>query len=705
VKRFLLLSAVAVCVLYAEDELAKALEETTEIATKTRVNADYVPGTVSIIKGEELKAFGIMSLAQPNALDMIVGMESSVNALRGSGAVYGGQGVKIKWLINGRAVSSQIASGSIWGRTTMALPILVDQIDRIEIIRGPDSAVYGENAIFGVINIVTKSESSSIALSASYQGENKSGAYATANTAYKKDDFSITASVSVYGNDGYPMYVGKSGNFYSWVNASQAPGYGPGYLPNGSAGYSLFLDAAYGENRVWVNRLNKRFAQGGLGTWYPTDPLPQDTNKLDGTEVYEQFGYGRSFNIGGIDADFKVGYDTSEQSIDNFLRLGKDFQNSGFDAVRSFKYKEVRKYISLDADKKYDEHHLLIGLFGQKTVNVEDKRYGNYDFDWSIPTAVQQPLSYAGSLTTAEDTKRWQRAVFFQDTWDVTDKATITYGARYDNFSGNISSSGWSPRVALVYRLDEHNILKAQYARAFRPPTYSEIDSCASAEEMKNLKSETVDTVELGHIYKNGNISLKNTLFESRIHNMISFDDWTYNTVNLPNVGIIQGFEMEGRYSADDYEIGFNQAFYKTHKDERSFYSPDNGCTYVYKAGTLPLAPAYMANVFVKLNQNTSYPTTFWYHYVGAKKRKSEFITNSIYDNPKGGGNGETAPQDYLNVTQQFKNIAKNLDLSMGIQNVFGKTIKTLYMPLNQPNNQDIPYMRQSFWINLNYKF
>jgi ABC-type molybdenum transport system ATPase subunit/photorepair protein PhrA len=57
------------------------------------------------------------------------------------------------------------------------------------------------------------------------------------------------------------------------------------------------------------------------------------------------------------------------------------------------------------------------------------------------------------------------------------------------------------------------------------------------------------------------------------------------------------------------------------------------------------------------------------------------------------------------NVTQQFKNIAKNLDLSMGIQNVVGKTIKTLYMPLNQPNNQDIPYMRQSFWINLNYKF
>ena len=79
------------------------------------------------------------------------------------------------------------------------------------------------------------------------------------------------------------------------------------------------------------------------------------------------------------------------------------------------------------------------------------------------------------------------------------------------------------------------------------------------------------------------------------------------------------------------------------------------------------------------------------------------YTTDDAYYN--GSPNGYVDPQDYLNITQQFKNVAKNLDLSLGVQDVFGKTLKTLYMPLNQPNTQDTPYMNQMFWVNLSYKF
>ncbi len=688
----------------ADDDLTKALEETTQIATKTRINADYVPGTVNIIKGEELKALGIMNLAQPNALDMIVGMESSVNALRGSGAVYGGQGVKIKWLINGKSVSSQVWSGSIWGRSSIVFPILVDQIDRIEIIRGPDSAIYGENAIFGVINIITKTQNNAIAVAGSYQGKDRSGKSIAANTSYSKDDFSLNLSVSAYQSDGYPLYVGKGGNFYSWVDASQQPAYGPGYLPNNNEGFTIFLDASYGNNRFWASRMRVDAAQGGFGTWYPTDPLPNDDGSLKQKTIFEQFGYARTFDLGLVNSELKIGYDTAEDSTNEFLRLGSDFHNAGFESIRSMKYKEVRKYISLDVDRQFDDHHILLGATAQKTTNVDDKRYGNYWYNWALNKPIEIPYGYMGYAAMTEDTNRLLKSIFFQDTWDLNDKTTVTYGARFDAYSGDIKSQGWSPRVALVYRLDEHNIFKAQYARAFRPPTYSEIDSAVSGMQA-SLKSETVDTIELGHIYKSGNITLKNTLFESRIYNMITFDDWTYYTINLPKVGKIQGFEMEGKYSVDSFELGFNQAFYKTRKESRDFVSPDaSEFTYRYASGAFPLAPSYIANLFLKLNPNGAYPTTIWYHYVGGKTRKSEFTVNSN-DNLKGGSNGETSAQDYLNITQQFKGIAKNLDLSIGVQNLFGKTQKTLYMPLNQPNNQDIPYMGQLFWANLSYKF
>jgi len=690
----------AVCVTASANELSKLLEETTEIATKTRINADYVPGTVNIIRGEELKALGILNLNQPNALDMIVGMDSSVNALRGSGAVYGGQGVKIKWLLNGRTINSQIWSGSIWGKGIISFPILVDQIDRIEIIRGPDLAIYGDNAIFGVINIITKSTSNDMALSGSYQGDGKTGSYVAANTAYEKDDLLFNASVSAYQNDGYGLYVGKTGNFYSWVNGAQAPGYGPGNLQNNSGGYTVFLDLSYKDNRFWANRMRSDSAQGAFGTWYPTDPLPKDDGKLNKKVVFEQFGYGRFFDAGFADIDFKIGYDTSENSFDNFLRLGKDFNNVGFDSIRSISYKEDRKYASIDLDKRYGSHHVISGVSVQKTTNVEDKRYQNFSINWGVPTTVFQTYGYVGTAVTDENTDRWQRSFFFQDSWDVTEKATVTYGARYDKFQGDIKSNGWSPRVALVYRASENNILKVQYARAFRPPTFAEI-----ADKITTIKSETVDTLEIGHIYKKDNITLKNTLFESRIYDMITFDDLSYYTINLPNMGKIQGFEMEGKYSADSYEIGLNQAFYKTDRDERKFLSPDNADTYTYKSGSFPLAPTYMANIFVKLNQNGTYPTTIWYHYIGAKKRKSEFEVANAFDAPKGASNGSVPPQYYLNITQQFKGIAKDLDLSVGVQNLLGKTLKTLYMPLNQPNNQDIPYMGQMFWMNLSYKF
>ena len=49
--------------------------------------------------------------------------------------------------------------------------------------------------------------------------------------------------------------------------------------------------------------------------------------------------------------------------------------------------------------------------------------------------------------------------------------------------------------------------------------------------------------------------------------------------------------------------------------------------------------------------------------------------------------------------------IAKNLDLEFGVKNVFGKTLRTLYFPLNPHDTCDVPYMGQTFWINLLYKF
>ena len=76
--------------------------------------------------------------------------------MRGSGGIYGGY--KVKHLINGIEITNQLFG------TTWFPPISVDQVERVEIIRGPGSSVYGGFAVNGIINVITKKNPAALEL-------------------------------------------------------------------------------------------------------------------------------------------------------------------------------------------------------------------------------------------------------------------------------------------------------------------------------------------------------------------------------------------------------------------------------------------------------------------------------------------------------------------------------------------------------------
>jgi len=128
--------------------------ETVITAGRTEQSIERAPATIAVISSEEIKASGALSI--PELLRQVPGLDvmtvssshSEVNA-RGLNQLLSN---KLLVLVDGRSTYFDFFGGVIW----QALPIVMDQIDRIEVVRSPGSALYGANAFSGVINIITK---------------------------------------------------------------------------------------------------------------------------------------------------------------------------------------------------------------------------------------------------------------------------------------------------------------------------------------------------------------------------------------------------------------------------------------------------------------------------------------------------------------------------------------------------------------------
>ncbi|MDR0680628.1 MAG: TonB-dependent receptor plug domain-containing protein, partial [Dysgonamonadaceae bacterium] len=190
-----------------EIDTAIYLRQVVVSATKAQVNQNTVPLTISVIEREEIEASG-ESMLLPVLSDRIPGLFVTEKGITGFGVSSGSSGtVNIRGVGQGNKVLMLFDGQPQWaGIFGHSLPdtYVASDVDRVEVIRGPGSLLYGSNAMGGVVNIITRKRRQP---GRSTQARAMYGSYNTqkymVNTGYNTGNFSSFISVNHDRTDGH----------------------------------------------------------------------------------------------------------------------------------------------------------------------------------------------------------------------------------------------------------------------------------------------------------------------------------------------------------------------------------------------------------------------------------------------------------------------------------------------------------------------
>ncbi|MDC7684463.1 TonB-dependent receptor [Asticcacaulis sp. BYS171W] len=492
----------------AEADVSPTAEPTTEVvitASSTKLKLVDAPASVSVVTQEQLHERPVRDLTEILNRTEGVTMNRAGNQrtiqLRGLGSAY------TLFMIDGKRVSS--TNAMFRGNDFDAGWVPVEAIQRVEVVRGPMSSLYGSDAIGGVVNIITKpvGDEWSGSVSADYiLQENQD-----AGDAYKVGFFAAGPLVQnqlglkVYG--GYNRRERDKGQ----VNpVATVPGFADKREQYLDGTLVWTPDAAQTiDFNLGYNRLNH-------------DNFPMERKNYAVTHK-GTFGFGETL--------LRLSGDTIKNEIGNVT--GQVNPNEA-------ENQQLEGRITRQFAQRYS---VTLGAEWRKQALTDPANLKGLP---GTPTYGKNP--------EAEVT---QTAVFFEGEIRLTDDFRITLGDRYDdheNFGGH-----HSPRAYLVWHITPQWTLKTGVSEAFRAPTLLQNSpnwgsvSCGSATTgcfiigSTELEPETASSKEIGISYRGKAITGGVTFFETDLKNMIDITSRTRDVVLAPTYPNFVGFLPDGR--------------------------------------------------------------------------------------------------------------------------------------------------------------
>jgi outer membrane cobalamin receptor len=526
------------------------METKVTISTNTEKELSKAPSVVSIITSEDIKATGATNVV--DVLQSIPGVYVQANlfAYRPIVTFRGAAGTHTLLMINGVPERDLVWDPGIFWKGFPA-----NMIDRVEVIRGPGSALYGSDASAGVINIITKTNGSMPQSEAGMRAGSSDTQEGWVQHSTKWLGFDIAFSAEGLHTNGPNLFIPQDGQTTLDRKYGTAASYAPGYANYGYDNQDLHFSASNGNWRVLGDYMRQNNLQIGLTGGGELDPVTRgDDSRLNLQLLYANEQAAKDL---GVNAQLRYSriYYTSgngfQEDPPGFANASGLYPNGSINHMTS-----AEREISGEASALYSGFKTHAIRFGAGTDSDD-----LYLVEQSVNAGTGPngtPLPAGGPVVSVTNTpyafapEKTRQINYFlvQDVWTFARDWELTGGARYDHYSdfgGTVN-----PRLALVWQSTEKLTTKLMYGQAFRAPSFLQLFAYSAATlPNPNLKPERSKTIDLSFSYAaSKDLTLGVDFYGMNQYDLI-LQDASNRFQNMGN-NRAEGIELEAKWQATE---------------------------------------------------------------------------------------------------------------------------------------------------------
>jgi len=542
-------------VLAQENDLLQSLggDQMFSLAVGYEQPISEAPAVATVITAKDIEALGATRIEE--VLATVTGLHISKN--RAHDSIYVIRSITsevnphVLVMINGAPIGDAVQGGRPLGWT---LP--VQNISRIEIVRGPGSALYGADAFAGTINIITKTAQEIGPISVGALGGSFSTYGGWIQSGIVRDSFEAALSFEVQTTNGDdPIVQADVQTFLDQLfstNASLAPG----GISLGRTDINARSDFRFGDSFTWRAAYQGIIdAQNGAGVAFALDPVGERDLHLFSSDLTFETALAENLEMMATASffreDFKAFFQSNPPGAFGFFPEGVlnqiDFDLTEYRGRTEILYAPGRS-------------HKLKAGFGatyQEAANIVDRRnFLQGPGGVLLPAPGFLTTDELGVLPNAFADSRTNVFGLLQDEWSIAPDWTVTLGVRFDHFT-NFGLT-INPRASVVWNANPTFTIKALYGSAFRAPTFLEETEGSGqiARGNQDLEPEMIDTAE---------IVLEKRWSDAFETSVTGYAYWTNDLIEVvssPMTGIPTfentggtrgaGFELDGRLNLND---------------------------------------------------------------------------------------------------------------------------------------------------------